>query len=128
MFGGGGGMDPRKMQQMMEQMGLDFEELDATEVIIRLEGGEELYFDDVDVTNMEAQGQTTYQVVGEPTRREGGDGGASEASADEGGDGGAIPDADVEIVSQRTGAGEAAAREALEAADGDLAAAVEKLE
>jgi len=126
-------MDPRKMQQMMEQMGLDFEELDATEVVIRLEGGEELYFDDVDVTNMEAQGQTTYQVVGEPTRREAGageggaDGGGGEDGS-EGDGGGAIPDADVEIVAQRTGAGEDAAREALEAADGDLAAAVDRLE
>ena len=122
-------MDPRKMQQMMKQMGVDFDELDATEVVIRLQGGEELYFDDVDVTNIEAQGQTTYQVVGEPTRREAdegtGSGGESEGDT-EAAD--AIPDADVEIVAQRTGASEADAREALEAVDGDLAAAVDRLE
>jgi nascent polypeptide-associated complex subunit alpha len=126
MVGGGGGMDPRKMQQMMEQMGVDFEELDATEVVIRLEGGEELYFDDADVTNIEAPGQTTYQVVGEPTQREGE--GADEAASDDGGAGSAIPDADVEIVAQRSGASEEAAREALEAEDGDLGKAIERLE
>jgi nascent polypeptide-associated complex subunit alpha len=134
MFGGGGGMDPRKMQQMMQQMGVDFEDLDATEVVIRLEGGEELYFDDVEVTNIEAQGQTTYQVVGEPTRRDGDggtDAGGAEATSDDtddDGDAGGIPDADVEIVAQRTGASEDAAREALESVDGDLAAAVDELE
>ena len=27
--GGGGGLDPRKMQKMMEQMGIDIDEIDA---------------------------------------------------------------------------------------------------
>jgi len=123
-------MNPRKMQQMMEQMGVDFEEFDATEAVIRLEGGEELYFDGPEVNKIEAQGQETYQVVGEPERREA-SGDSAAAEADDGGDadaGADIPDADVEIVAQRTGAGEAEAREALEAADGDLAAAVDRLE
>lgn len=133
MFGGGGGMDPRKMQQMMKQMGVDFDELDATEVIIRLESGEELYFDDADVTNIEAQGQTTYQVVGEPTKRETGAGDATAMAdagdeSEAGGESGGIPEADVEIVAQRTGVSEDEAREALEDVDGDLAAAVDSLE
>jgi nascent polypeptide-associated complex subunit alpha len=121
------------MQQMMEQMGVDFEELDTTEVVMRLEDGTELHFDSPDVNKIVAQGQETYQVVGEPQEREGtGDAGGGAESADEG-DGGeagdqAIPDADVEIVAQRTGASEDTAREALEDADGDLAAAVERLE
>ena len=33
--GGGGGLNPSKMKQMMEQMGIDIEEIDAEEVIIR---------------------------------------------------------------------------------------------
>ena len=123
MFGGGGGLDPRKMQQMMEQMGVDFEELDATEVVVRLEGGEELYFDSPDVNKIEAQGQTTYQVVGDTERRE-----STAGDVSEGESGSDIPDADIEIVAHRTGASESDAREALEEADGDLAAAVEKLE
>ena len=125
---GGGGMNPRKMQQMMQQMGIDLDELDAESVVIRLSDGEELVFDDPDVTRMDARGQQTYQVIGEPESREGsgtGDAAAQESSEE---DDSVIPDADVELVAQRTGASEAAAREALEEADGDLAAAVSRLE
>jgi nascent polypeptide-associated complex subunit alpha len=137
--GGGGGLNPRKMKQMMEQMGIDIEDIEAEEVVIRTPD-EDLVFTDADVQLMDAQGQQTYQIVGEPESRskgEGGSGGsaggAGDSGADDGdtgasGDDGAIPDADVEIVSQRTGASEADAREALEATDGDLAAAVERLE
>ena len=78
MFGGGGGLNPRKMQKMMEQMGIEMDELDADRVVIELAGGERLVFDDADVTMMEARGQETYQVVGEPTRHEAGEIEASE--------------------------------------------------
>jgi len=128
--GGGGGLDPRKMQQMMKQMGIDVDELDAEEVVITKSDGEQLVFDNPDITVMDARGQETYQVVGEPETRKAGSGGASAVESGESGDSGAseIPDADVEIVAQRAGATEDDAREALEATDGDLAAAVERLE
>jgi nascent polypeptide-associated complex subunit alpha len=125
---GGGGMDPRKMQQMMQQMGIDIEEIDAEEIVIRT-SDEELVFEDADVQCMDAQGQATYTITGEPETRSAG--GTEEAiPLDEGGDtaGGTIPDDDVAIVAQRTGASEDAAREALEETDGDLAAAVSQLE
>ena len=128
MFGGGGGLNPRKMQKMMEQMGIEMEELDAERVVIELAGGERLVFDDADVTMMEARGQQTYQVVGEPERQEGGeieteDAAAAGEEADAG-----IPDDDVELVAQRTGVDADTAREALEAEGGDLAAAINRLE
>ena len=127
---GGGGLNPRKMQQMMKQMGIDVDELDAEEVIIRTED-EELVFEAPQVTQMDAQGQQTYQIVGDPDSRPRSDeeGAAVESgeAGDEGGDGG-IPDADVEIVAQRAGVTESTARKALEANDGDLAAAVSELE
>lgn len=129
--GGGGGLDPRKMEQMMKQMGIDTEELDATEIVIRTGDGEELVFTDAEVTVIQAQGQETYQIVGEPETREADSSGASSGS--DAGEDAAIEDADipaddVEIVAMRTGASEDEARQALEAADGDLASAVEKLE
>jgi len=131
---GGGGFNNRKMQQMMNQMGIDMTDIDAEEVIIRT-ADEELVFHNADVQLMEAQGQKTYQVVGDPDIRPRGESEASE-SADEtetesestDASAGGIPDADVEIVAQRTGVTEDRAREALEETDGDLAAAVEKLE
>jgi len=132
---GGGGMNPRKMKQMMKQMGIDVTELDAEEVVIRT-ADEDLVFDDVQVTRMDAQGQETYQVVGEPESRAAGSAGAVEAGdtaaaagADtEAGDDGAIPDDDVELVATRAGVSKSDARDALEAEDGDLAAAIARLE
>ena len=129
--GGGGGMNPRKMKQMMEQMGIDMEDIDAEEVIIRTDE-EELVFTDAEVQLMEAQGQKTYQIVGEPESRalgSGDSGGESEDGSDDSGESvDAVDDQDVEIVAQRAGVSESEAREALEANDGDLAAAVSQLE
>jgi nascent polypeptide-associated complex subunit alpha len=131
MFGGGGGMNPRKMKQMMNQMGIDLTEIDAEEVIIRTEDVEYV-FHDADVQRMDAQGQQTYQVVGEPDERPRGkaiEGGEADR-ADETESGGNAPDVadqDVEIVAQRAGVPESTAREALEET-GDLAAAVQRLE
>jgi nascent polypeptide-associated complex subunit alpha len=127
MFGGGGGMNPRKMQKMMEQMGIDMTDIDAEEVIIRT-ADEELVFTDADVQLMEAQGQKTYQVVGDPESQdrtaESGDADAGESDSESG-----VVDADdVELVAMRTGVDEDAAREALEDNDGDLADAVDQLE
>ncbi|MEF8784387.1 MAG: nascent polypeptide-associated complex protein [Haloarculaceae archaeon] len=127
--GGGGGLNPSKMKQMMKQMGIDIEEIDAEEVVIRT-ADEELVFTDAEVQLMDAQGQETYQVVGSPETRERG-AGSSEPALEDGDDADTddgIPQDDIDLVAQRTGAGEDAAREALEATDGDLAAAVERLE
>jgi nascent polypeptide-associated complex subunit alpha len=135
MFGGGGGLNPRKMKQMMQQMGIDLDDIEAEEVIIRT-ADEELYFSDAEVQRMDAQGQQTYQVVGSPETRPRSDTGSTEAieagdtttdnsgaeTADD------IPEDDVEIVAMRTGVSESMAHDALVEADGDLAAAVERLE
>ncbi|ERG92193.1 MAG: alpha-NAC-related protein [Haloquadratum walsbyi J07HQW1] len=131
---GGGGMNPRKMKQMMKQMGIDVTELDVEEVRIQT-ADEDLVFDDAQVTRMDAQGQQTYQIVGEPETRERSDtqqavtddtAGQGETSEDTDTEG--IPDADVEIVAERAGVNTDDARAALESTDGDLAAAIAQLE
>ena len=114
---GGGGLDPRKLQQMMEQMGIEVDEIDATEVLIRTADGEELVFDAPEVTQMDAQGQRTYQIVGDPETREA----SSEPAEPE------IPADDIELVASQAGVDQDQAREALEATDGDLAAAIDRL-
>ena len=122
-------MNPRKMKQMMEQMGIDMEDIDAEEVIIRTPD-EELVFTDADVQLMEAQGQKTYQVVGEPESRERSEGSSSDdesAESTESADSGVDED-DVELVAMRAGVDEETAREALVENDGDLADAVDQLE
>lgn len=114
---GGGGLNPRKLQQMMEQMGIDVEEIDATEVTIRTAEGTELRFDSPEVTQMEAQGQRTYQIVGEPETH---DVDAEPTEPD-------IPEEDVALVAEQASVGTDDAREALVATDGDLAAAIDRL-
>jgi nascent polypeptide-associated complex subunit alpha len=120
--GGGGGLDPRKMQQMMKQMGIDIDELDAEEVIIKT-ADKELVFDNPDVQRMDAQGQETYNVVGSPTTHEGG--ATTDDSEDESDDG--IPQEDIETVADQAGVSEEEAREALEAVGGMPLDAIERL-
>jgi nascent polypeptide-associated complex subunit alpha len=123
-------MDPAKMQQTMEQMGIDMDEFDADRVIIDLAGGDQLVFEGPDVTKMEARGQSTYMVVGDPDRQVGADENPEldegDAEADDGGLD--IPQDDVDLVATRTGASAEDAREALESEEGDLAAAIARLE
>ena len=121
---GGGGMNPRKMQQMMKQMGIDVTELDVETVTITTTDGEELVFDAPEVTRMDAQGSQTYQIVGEPETQDAAgavdDGGEAETEE-------AIPEDDVKLVASQASVSKSDAREALEAEDGDLAAAISRL-
>jgi len=131
---GGGGMNPRKMQQMMEQMGIDVTEIDAETVTITTSDGEQLVFEAPEITRMDAQGTQTYQIVGEPDRQESsgvagavesGDAGDSDDSGDADDE---IPESDIKLVASQTGVSPSEAREALEAADGEPAAAISRLE
>ncbi|ESS09051.1 MAG: nascent polypeptide associated complex NAC [uncultured archaeon A07HN63] len=127
---GGGGMNPRKMQQMMEQMGIDVTDIDAESVTITTTDGEQLVFDAPEITRMDAQGTQTYQIVGDPetqeaaTAVEGGDADADTTGDDandgsdaaDGNDGDdEIPDDDIRLVASQTGVSKSEAREALEA-------------
>ena len=114
---GGGGIDPRQLQQMMEQMGIEVDEMDVTEVVMTTADGEELVFDSPEVTRMDAQGQRTYQIVGEAEQREA----TVEESAS------TIPAEDVELVAQQADVSDDDAKAALEETDGDLAAAIDRL-
>ena len=129
---GGGGMNPRKMQQMMEQMGIDVTEIDAESVTITTSDGEQLVFDAPEITRMDAQGTQTYQIVGEPDRQEasGAAGAVESGDADGSDDSGddEIPESDIKLVASQTGVSPSEAREALEAEDGEPAAAISRLE
>ena len=128
---GGGGMNPRKMQQMMKQMGIDVTEIDAESVTITTTDGEALVFDAPEVTRMDAQGTQTYQIVGEPETQAASAGavgaGETDDAADDAVDDG-IPEDDITLVASQAGVSASDAREALEAENGDLAAAISRLE
>lgn len=134
MFGGNLG----QMKQMMQQMGIDMEEINVEEVTIKTESGEVLKFDNsVDVNKMDAQGETIYQVIGEPTKKSGvsdeqesqENESEEESTSDESStDGIDINEDDVEIVSLRAGVSGEDARQKLEETNGDLAKAISELD
>ncbi len=121
---GGGGMNPRKMQQMMKQMGIDVTEIDAETVTITTTDGEQLVFAAPEVTRMDAQGTQTYQIVGEPETQDAGTSSGDQPAVEAP----AIPEDDITLVASQAGVSAGDAREALEAEDGDLAAAISRLE
>lgn len=104
-----GGIDPRRMQAMMKQMGIESTDLPAKRVIIEMDS-KRLVIENPTVTQVSMQGQSTFQVMGE----------VKELSS--------IPEEDVKMVSQATGKPESEARTALEKNDGDIAKAISSLQ
>ena len=124
-------MDPRRMNQMMKQLGIDVVDVeDVQEVIIRTPT-KDIVFDAPSVTIMTAQGQKTYQVVGNPkTVQKAGGAPAAPAPAKtaptppprlE------ISEEDVTLVASQSGKKPSDARKALESTNGDIAEAILKL-
>lgn len=109
---GGKGVSPKKMKQMMKQMGINIEEIEGVEEVIIRTKDREIFFLDASVTVMDAQGNRSYQVVGTPQER------GREVS---------IPDSDVELVVAQTGCTPDEAMAALKEAKGDLAEAIVSL-
>ena len=67
------GIDPKKMQGMMKQMGINQEEIDATRVIIEREDGGRIIIDEPSVVKINMQGQENFQVSGDVSEVEGGE-------------------------------------------------------
>lgn len=101
------------MRQAMKQMGIQQEDLPASEVIIRLPD-REIVVSEPSVQKIKMQGQVTFQVAGEISER-------SINSAPE------ITDEDIKTVAEQAGCSEEDARSALEESKGDLAEAILKL-
>ncbi len=102
----------KQMKKMMKQMGIDIEELDAEEVIIRT-STEELIFKNPSVTKISGRGIEMFQVTGsyEVVKRKP-----------------EINEEDVKLIMEQAGVSEEVARKALEEAGGDLAEALLRLQ
>ncbi|MBN1275119.1 nascent polypeptide-associated complex protein [Candidatus Woesearchaeota archaeon] len=107
------GMNPRIMKQAMKRMGIQQEEVPATEVIIRTPE-KEIVIADPQVSKVNMMGQATWQVVGEATER------ALDTAPD-------ISDEDVQTVVEQAGVTPEEAKAAIELCNGDLAEAIMKL-
>ncbi|MBS3138097.1 nascent polypeptide-associated complex protein [Candidatus Woesearchaeota archaeon] len=62
------GMNPRMMKQAMKKLGMEQEEIEASEVIIKT-AGKELVFSNPEVSKVTVMGQETWQIVGTPQER-----------------------------------------------------------
>lgn len=106
------GMNPKQMNQMMRKLGINVKDIKNVEKVIIITDEKEYVFNQAEVTIMNAQGQKTYQVVGNPTihqRKE------------------EIPQQDIDLIVEQTGKTAQEAKEALEASNGDIAEAIMKL-
>ncbi len=57
------GMDPKKMQQMMKQLGMKMDNIPASQVIIKTETGD-IIVEEPQVVKTTMQGQIVFQVSG----------------------------------------------------------------
>lgn len=100
------GLNPKKMQQIMKQMGMGQEEIDASKVIIEKEDGK-IIIDEPSVVKISMQGQDTFQISGK----------IREESSEQD---------DVKTIIEKTGCTKEQAKETLEKT-GDLAEAILEL-
>jgi len=108
-----GGINPKKMQGMMKQLGIAQEEIEAERVIIEKADGK-IIINNPRVVKIKMQGQESFQITGEVSVSEG----------DEEGGGVGVSEEDIKQVSEKTGKSEDEARKALEDSNGDLAEAI----
>jgi len=102
------GMDPKKMQSLMKQMGIKSEDIDAQKVVIETSSGS-IIIDQPQVVQITMQGQKSFQISGN-VRTE-------EKSSSE----------DLKMVMEQTGCTEDQAKGALEKSGGDIAQAIVSL-
>jgi len=100
-----GGMDPKKMDALMRQMGIKSEPIEASSVVIETASGK-IIIDQPQVVQVTMQGQKTFQVSG-VVRTE-------EKSSEE----------DVKMVMEQAGCSEEEAKAALEKSGGNIAEAI----
>lgn len=104
-----GGIDPRRMQAMMKQMGIENKEIVAKRVIIETED-KKIIIENPNVTQIAMQGQRTFQIMGE----------IKEESL--------ISKEDIDMVVEATNKTQEEAKQALEKFEGDIAKAISSLQ
>ncbi len=102
------GMDPKKMQAVMKQMGMVQEEINASKVIIEQTDGNKTIINNPSVTKIKMQGQETFQISGDISEEAGNS------------------EQDIKTIIEKTNCTENQAKEALEET-GDLAETILKL-
>jgi len=105
------GLNPKKMQSMMKQMGIAQEEIIANKVIIEKRDGSKLILDEPSVIKIKMQGQASFQITGEEREE------SKEVE---------ISEDDINTVVEKTGCSKEQAKKSLEKT-GDLAESILEL-
>src|SRR3989344_1913548 len=104
-------MDPKKMEAMMRQMGINQKNIDAERVVIEQSSGSKIIIDNPSVVEINMKGSKSFQISGD----------ISESDEQE-----SFTEEDIKTVMEKTGASEEEVRKALEKT-GDLAEAIMEL-
>ncbi len=107
------GVNPRQMQQMMKKLGMQQEEIDASEVIIKT-AEKEIVITEPSVVKINMMGQETFQISGNINEREK----TTEVE---------ILEEDIKMVAEQAGVSTKKAKQALEETKGNIAEAILKL-
>jgi nascent polypeptide-associated complex subunit alpha len=102
-------IDPKNMERMMKQMGMNVTNIEAEEVIIRTPD-KEIVISNPQVSKIKVMGQETFQITGDVSERPIED----------------VSDDDVDMVAEQSGVSREEARDMLRET-GDIAEAIMKL-
>ncbi|MCX8175546.1 MAG: nascent polypeptide-associated complex protein [Candidatus Micrarchaeota archaeon] len=104
-----GGIDPKQMAKLMRQMGIKTEDIAASRVTIELREGGRIVVFEPSVTQIEMQGQKSFQIAGRVHEEQ-------EAGEE-----------DIRMVMEAAGCSREEAQNALRETGGDIAEAILKL-
>lgn len=100
-------LNPKHLEKMARKMGLQTNEIDATEVIIKTPE-KDIIISNPSVVKLNMMGKESFQIVGEISER-------------------VVSSEDVKTVAETAGVSEEKAKKALDESGGDLAEAIIKL-
>jgi nascent polypeptide-associated complex subunit alpha len=106
------GLNPKKMQAVMKQMGIQQQEIDANKVIIEKDDGN-IIINNPSVTKINMQGQENFQISGDISEQEE----ETEKIEDN-------SEQDIKTIMEKVGCLEQEAKQAYEKANGDLTEAL----
>jgi len=109
------GIDPKKMQAMMKQMGMAQSEIDANRVVIECDD-KNIIINNPSVVKINMQGQENFQISGDISEQEESRDGVTEGAE--------LLAEDIKTLIEKTNCTEEQAKEALEKTDGDLTEAM----
>ena len=110
------GLNPKKMQAMMKQMGISQQEIPAKRVVIEKNNGN-IIIENPSILKINMQGQTNFQISGKVSEEANSREDTSEKPL-------GVLDEDIKTIMQKVGCIEQEAKIAYEKANGDLTEAI----